>query len=141
MTARAQLELERGVALASELHPDHWPAWLVDLADRLDAGQAWFERDHGGRRHQQTTALALAVVGRDPAERIGHRGPELKPRVRIRFAAEVQRVAPLRDAIIEARAVEPDIIARTFGRCAADCQGVDPITLEPVAALDTPDEL
>ena len=73
VTAREQLDLEHRVAVASELHPDHWPAWLRDLGERLDAGQAW----RGG----QTTGLALAVVGSD----------EL-----------VQLVAPLRDAIAEA---------------------------------------
>ncbi len=88
------LALEHAVAMASELHPDHWPAWLRDLGERLEAGQAW--------RDDQTTGLALAVVGRDPCDRGNRRGPAMSPRSRIRFVAEVQRVEPLRTALLVA---------------------------------------
>jgi hypothetical protein len=127
VSAREQLEIERGVAIASELHPDHWPAWLRELGERLDAGQAWVERVVDGKPHQEASGLALALVDRDPVERIGYRGPELSPRTRIRFVAQVQRVSPLREAILVARA--PDI-EQLFGRCAADCQGNDPAEVE-----------
>jgi len=94
VSAREQLDLEHRVAIASELHPDYWPAWLRDLVERLEAGQAW--------RDGQTTGLALAVVGRDPAQRDSYTGPGV--RSRSRFDEAVQLVAPLREAISEATA-------------------------------------
>jgi len=103
--ASDRLNLERAISIASEMHPDHWPRWLVDLAERISAGQAWVVKTHprGGEDYEETTQLALALVGRDPYDRpLGPRQNECRPCDRRAFEAEVKRVRSLRDAIVEA---------------------------------------
>lgn len=55
MTEPTLLQLEHALAQASEMHPDHWPAWLGDVAHRLVTGSAW--------RDGATTGIAIALVG------------------------------------------------------------------------------
>jgi hypothetical protein len=60
VNAYTLLELERCEALASELHPDHWPPWLAQLARCIETGDPWWADADGSRR---TTGLAVALVG------------------------------------------------------------------------------
>lgn len=99
------LELTRLFAIVMELHPDHWPASVRDLAKRIAKGQAWAieapKRDADW--HESTSYLALALVGRDPEDRnLGRPSSTMTPRCRRKFEADVERLAPLRAAIIEA---------------------------------------
>jgi hypothetical protein len=93
--AKEHLELERLLAVAIELHPDHWPGRLRFLGERIAEGTAW--------ANNSTDALALALVGRDPSERPhGLVSVPMTPRARSAFARDVARALPLRIAIIEA---------------------------------------
>jgi hypothetical protein len=102
--AHNQLVLERLIAIASELHPDHWPVGVRELAERIAEGHAWtLEHGPGETRHEQTSGLALALVGRDPDDRHhGQAGSPMGPRARKAFEANVRFVVPLRAAIVEA---------------------------------------
>jgi hypothetical protein len=39
--ARLELSLERAIGMAEQIHPDHWPRWLVFAVDRVRAGDPW----------------------------------------------------------------------------------------------------
>lgn len=39
--ARLVLRVERAIAIAEELHEDHWPRWLAFAVDRVRAGDPW----------------------------------------------------------------------------------------------------
>jgi hypothetical protein len=100
-----QLELDRLLAIVTELPPDYWPSGFRFLAERIAEGQAWqlMAPTQTQDSHKKTTYLALALVGSDPDDRpFGRATAPMSPHARREFEAEVKRVAPLRAAIIEA---------------------------------------
>jgi hypothetical protein len=104
------LELERVLAIVDELHPDHWPAGVQLLGERIEADQAWVvvPATEAEPEHQTTTALALVLVGRDPGDRpLGRADSPMRPRDIRWFEAEVERLQPLRFAFMEALNIEP----------------------------------
>jgi hypothetical protein len=102
------LEFERILAIVTQLHPDHWPASVRFLRERIEADQAWVVRTNtNGSDYQHTTQLALALVGRDPDDRpIRPAGSSMRPRSRKAFEAGSARYRPLRLAIMEALNLE-----------------------------------
>lgn len=89
----SELQVERGVALASELHSDHWPPWLVSLAAAIVSDDAWSEVGD----HRVTTGMALACVGQPAAG---------SPRRQKEFDRRVALARPLRSAVLCALAEE-----------------------------------
>lgn len=88
-----QLQVEHALSLATELHQDHWPSWLIALADRVRSGDAWL----GG----QTTALAIACVGRPAPSRSTSAAKR-------RSAVLEQLIGPLREALHSPTEAKPE---------------------------------